>query len=187
MNSSKTKILVECAIMIALSAVLSMVQVFKMPLGGSITLFSMLPVCLFSIKNGVKWGFACTFVYALVQIALDLSALMSWGLTPTMWVGSLIFDYLIAYSILGIAGIFRNKGRTGIIMGIIIAMVLRFISHFISGVIFFAIWCPKGWSPLPYSIVYNGAYMLPEMIFTIIGAVLIYPVIKRFLPIKETV
>lgn len=169
--------------MIAMSAALSMVKVWKMPLGGSVTLLSMLPVCLLSIKYGVKWGFFSAFIYSLTQLAMGFSELMSWGMTPAMWAGSVIFDYLIAFTVLGLAGIFAEKGLTGYYMGISLAMLARFLSHFVSGVIFFGIWCPEGWNTVVYSICYNGAYMLPEMIFTVIGtaAVFTLPQTKRLI------
>jgi thiamine transporter len=181
MKSENTKRLVTTAMLIALAAVLSLIKIWQMPLGGSVTLLSMLPVCLISIKYGVRWGVFSAFVYSLVQIALDFGSLMSWGMTAKIWVGCLLFDYIFAYTALGFAGIFKNKGTPGIIAGVSLALVLRFISHFISGTIFFDIWVPEGWDTAIYSIAYNGAYMLPELIFTVIGAAALFsvPVTKK--------
>lgn len=178
-----TKRLTTSAVMIALATVLSLIKVFKMPLGGSITLLSMLPIVLLSIKYGTKWGLFSAFAYSLIQIALDLSSIMSWGLTLKMWIGSIIFDYVIAFSILGLAGILRDKGKYGIYVGIILALALRFVSHVLSGVIFFDIWCPEGWNVFLYSICYNGAFMLPEAIFTTIASFILFrlPQTKRLL------
>ena len=69
---------------------------------------------------------------------------------------------------------FRKKGATGICVGIGVAMVLKFIAHFISGAVLFAAWCPEGWNVYWYSIVYNGSYCLPEMIFTMIAAAFLF-------------
>lgn len=165
-----TKKLVTSGIMIGLAAVLSMVKVWEMPLGGSITLLSMLPICMLSIRYGVKWGVFSALAYSLTQIALGLGSLMSWGMTATMWFGSITFDYILAFTTLGLAGLFREKGLIGTVGGVALSMVLRFICHFISGVIFFDIWCPEGWNVAVYSVAYNGAYMLPELIITAIGA-----------------
>jgi thiamine transporter len=175
-KKSKTKRLVVSAVMIGLAAVLSMIKVWKMPLGGSITLLSMLPICMLSIKYGVKWGLFSAFVYALVQIGLDLAELMSWGMTFKIWIGCIIFDYLLAYTSIGLAGLFKSNGIGGSIGGIPIALAVRFVCHVISGTFFFDIWCPDGWSVIPYSICYNGAYMLPEMIFTIVASAIIFGV-----------
>ena len=162
------------AVMIALSAVLSMVKVYELPLGGSITLLSMLPVAAVAICYGTKTGLCASLLYAFVQIALDLGKLMGYGMTPLTWVGCILFDYIIAYGLIGIAGILRHKGTWGICTGISLACVVRFISHFISGAIVFSVWCPDGWNVYWYSVVYNGSYMLPELILTVIGAVLLF-------------
>ncbi|MBO5273708.1 MAG: energy-coupled thiamine transporter ThiT [Clostridia bacterium] len=178
----KTTTLVECAIMLALSVVLSFVKVWEMPLGGSITLLSMLPISLISIKHGIKWGVATSFVYALLQLFLDIGKVMTWGLTAEMLIGCLLYDYLFAFTAIGLAGLFRSYGRGGMCVGIGLALFLRFVSHFISGGIVFAAWCPEEWSnPLLYSVCYNGAYMLPEMILTMAATLIIskLPTVKR--------
>ena len=164
------------AVMIALSAVLSMVKVYQLPLGGSITLLSMLPVMSVAICYGTKTGIFVSFLYACVQIALDLGALMGYGMTAATWVGCLVFDYILAYGILGISGIFRKHGVFGISIGIALACFFRFVSHFISGAIVFSVWCPDGFNVYWYSLVYNGSYMLPELIVTVVGAMLLFRV-----------
>jgi len=174
MQQKNTTKLVTSGVMIALAAVLSLIKVWAMPLGGSVTLLSMLPILMISLRYGVRWGFVTSLLYAVVQIFMDLGGLMSWGMTPLTWVGCLVFDYLLAYGILGIGGIFRNKGIKGYISGITLAMILRFLSHFISGSIVFAVWCPEGWNVYWYSVCYNGAYMLPELIFTLIASLLLF-------------
>lgn len=165
------KKLTMSAVLIALSAALSMVKVFEMPLGGSVTLLSMLPVCMLSIMYGCKWGLFCSFVYSLTQLVMGIGSVLSWGLTPQALVGSIVFDYLAAFTVLGLAGMFRRHGVPGYIGGISLALLLRAVSHVISGVIFFASWAPEGWNPFVYSIAYNGAYMVPETVFTFAGAI----------------
>ena len=176
-TSQKTKILVEGAAMVALATVLSFIRVFKLPWGGSITLLSMLPIVLFSIRRGVKSGLVVSFVYALVQFFQGvLDGLFGWGLTPVMLIACILLDYVLAFFVLGLAGLFRKKGIAGWIGGIALAVGLRFVCHFLSGVV---IWGSFGelWSGFStdntwlYSFLYNGCYMLPEMLFTIIGAV----------------
>lgn len=167
------KKLTMSAVMIALSTVLSLVTVMKMPLGGSVTLFSMLPVCMLSIMYGCRWGNVCAFIYSLGQLALDIAGVAGWGLTPVAFAGCVVFDYLAAFTVLGIAGMFRAKGVPGYIAGIALAVALRMVSHIISGVIFFSSWAPEGWNPFVYSLSYNGAYMVPEFIFTFAGAIIL--------------
>ena len=167
------KKLTMSAVMIALSTVLSLVTVMKMPLGGSVTLFSMLPVCMLSIMYGCRWGAVCAFIYSLGQLALDIAGVAGWGLTPVAFAGCVVFDYLAAFTVLGLAGMFRAKGVPGYIAGIALAVALRMVSHIISGVIFFSSWAPEGWNPFVYSLSYNGAYMVPEFIFTFAGAIIL--------------
>lgn len=185
MKNSKTKKIVESALMLGLSTLLSLISVFKMPLGGSVTLLSMLPVCLISLKYGVKHGLFVSFVYSLLQLFTGLGALMGCGLTPKTLAGSVVFDYIAAFSILGISGIFGKNNIKNIFAGICLAMFLRFVSHFISGTIFFAVFCPEGWNAALYSVCYNGAYMLPEAVFTALGASLLFKAPQIFKMLSE--
>ena len=189
MQKNKTKILVEGAVMVALATVLSFIRVFKLPWGGSITLLSMLPIVLFSIRRGAKSGLTVSFVFALIQFAQGvMDGLFGWGLTPGMLIACILLDYLGAFTVLGIAGIFRKKGLPGWIGGISLAIALRFVLHFLSGVV---IWQSFGelWNGFStdntflYSFLYNGCYMLPELIFTLMGAVALLsaPQTKRLL------
>ena len=193
MQNTKTKILVEGAVMVALATVLSFIRVFKLPWGGSITLLSMLPIVLFSIRRGVSWGLAVSFVFSLIQFAQGIMAgLFGWGLTLGMLIACILLDYIGAFTVLGIAGCFRKKGLPGWIGGISLAVGLRFALHFLSGVV---IWHSFGelWSGFAtentylYSFLYNGCYMLPELIFTLAGAVALLkvPQTKRFLISEE--
>ncbi len=166
--------MIECAIMVALATVLSMVKLYEAPLGGSVTLLSMLPVSVLSIRLGLKWGLTGGFLYALLQMFLDLGKVISWGLTPAALIGCIIFDYLLAFTVIGLAGIFRTYGRVGMIFGIALALFLRFCSHLVSGTVIFDVWMPEGWgSPFIYSVAYNGAYMLPELVFTVAAVMIL--------------
>jgi len=166
------------AVMLALAFGLSYVRIFKLPYDGSVTLFSMLPIVIVSVKFGLAWGLGTAFCYSWLQILQG--HVFSWGLTPAMLVGSLFLDYIIAFTIIGLAGIFRKKGIPGIIWGTALACILRFISHFTAGVVLWAnykefVAFGQSWvgHPVLYSLVYNGAYMLPETILTIVGIVLL--------------
>lgn len=180
--NDKTLRLVESAILLALSTVLSMVKIFQMPLGGSVTLCSMLPVLLIGYKRGVKWGLFAGFVYAVIQLALDIGPALSWGLTPAALAASFIFDYLVAFTFLGLAGIF-GKGFVKYLLGITLAVALRFVSHVISGVTAYASWLPDAWKGhlFTYSLVYNGSFLLPDFLICIVVAILIYKPLKRYL------
>lgn len=181
MQNTKTLKLVEGAIMVALAVVLSFIKFKFLPYGGSITLVSMLPIMIYSIRHGIGWGMLVSVVYALLQMFMDIGEVSSWGLSAAMFVGCLLFDYIIAFSVLGLAGMFRNKGIGGAISGMIIVMALRYISHIISGVVIFksagAIWDGLNIeNSLLYSMAYNATYMLPEIVFSIIVVVVLFSV-----------
>ena len=181
MKNSKTKVMTECAILVALSTVLSFVKIWNMPWGGSITLFSMLPVCYVSIRHGIKWGFFTSFLYAIIQLFLGITVdgLLGWGLTGGILVACIFLDYIMAFSALGFSGIFAGKGFVGVMTGTAMAIALRFVCHILSGVYVFAS-VGKLWEGFEttntwiYSIVYNSCYMLPELVITILGAAIVY-------------
>ncbi len=175
-KKTNVKRLVLSAILIGMATVLSLIKVYQLPLGGSITLLSMLPIALISIEYGIKWGLVSSFTYSLIQFGLGIGeGLFGWGLTPLALIGCIALDYILAYSSLGVAGIFRKKGTPGIIAGVALAVVMRFVFHLLSGALIFDIWMPEEWSnPWLYSLVYNGSYMLPELVFTMIGSVALF-------------
>lgn len=195
MQNFKTRKLVEGAAMVALATVLSYVRVFKLPWGGSITLLSMLPIVVYSIRWGIKDGFKVSFAFALVQFFQGIGdGLFGWGLTPIMLIACILIDYFLAYSILGIAGIFRKHGTSGNLAGVALAIIGRFIFHFISGIViwhsFGALW--DGFetnSEVLYSLLYNGAYMLPELVFTLVATAILFciPNTKKLLLDTEKV
>ena len=172
---SKTRILVECALMIAVGTVLSNIKFFTLPNGGSITLLSMLPFVLISFRHGIKWGLFTGFVNGILQI------LLGGGLwappTPTFlsYLGEMLLDYILAFMALGLAELFARpfKNRVaGVAVGTFMAGFLRFLCSFLSGVL---IWgnLTDGLPAWTYSLVYNGSYMLPETLLTMVAAILL--------------
>ena len=193
MSKNKTKILVEGAVMVALATVLSYVRVYRLPWGGSITLLSMLPIVLFSIRRGLGAGLTVSFVFSLVQFTQGIvDGIFGWGLTPGMLIACILLDYIVAFTVLGLAGIFRKRGLAGWIGGVFLFFFFPLACHFLSGVI---IWKSFGelWNGFStdntflYSFLYNGSYMLPELIFTLIGAIALLkvPQTKRYLITTE--
>ncbi len=170
-KNTKTTALVECAVMVALATVLSMIQLYHLPLGGSVTALSMLPICLFSLRWGVGWGLIGGFTHAVIQMGIALGEVVGWGLSPVALVGCIVLDYVLAFTLLGLAGIFRQKGKWGMLLGIFLALFLRFACHLASGTLIFDIWLPEDWAnPFWYSVCYNGSFMLPELVITSLGA-----------------
>jgi thiamine transporter len=158
-----SKTLAEMAVAIALATVLSYIKIFSMPYGGSVTLGSMVPILLISFRRNVKVGLLTGVIYGFVQMFLD-----GWFYSPV----GMFLDYPLAFGLLGLAGLIKKQP----VIGVIVALIGRFISHFVSGVVFFGIYAPEGMSPIVYSAIYNGGYMLPEIV---ISAVLIYLLIQR--------
>ena len=179
MKNSKFEVrtIVESAVMLALAFALSYVKLYRMPWGGSVTLFSMLPIIVVSIRHGIAWGTGTAFCYSWLQVFLGVDGnVFGWGLTPGMLVGSIILDYIVAFTVIGLAGIFRKMEIKGAFLGTVAVCVARFLSHFIAGVVLWANveqFVAFGESfvnrPVLYSFLYNGAYMLPEMIITVAG------------------
>jgi len=160
-------------IMIALSTVLSMIKLIPMPQGGALTPCSMLPICMISIIYGVRWGLGTGFACSLVQLAIDFSAALSWGLSAKALAVSFTFDYLVAFTVLGLAGIFRNKPVWGIGTGITIVFLLKYAAHVFSGAVAFGAFMPENFNNVwIYSLAYN-TYMLPELIPTVMIAYLL--------------
>lgn len=189
MRQSKVRILAECAMMLALSIALSFVVLYEMPWGGAVTLLSMLPVMLVSIRHGLKWGLTTSFLYAWFQ-ALQGKAFSLGGVSPWFLIASLLLDYLVAFTVLGLAGALRRFGRSGCLCGIVLAATLRFASHFLSGVFLwanfeeFVVFGASFYNrPVLYSLLYNLAYMFPETLLTVAGAVALFfvPQAKRLI------
>ncbi len=173
MQNSRLRTLTESAIMIALATGLSLIKIIDFPWGGSVTLVSMLPICFLAVRHGIGWGFGSAFVYAVLQMFLSLGEVMSWGLTAAVLIATLLLDYILPYTLLGFSALFRFRGRLGIVAGVGLSMFLRLVCHVISGWVLFGSWAWDGWSPFTYSLVYNGAYMLPEAVFTSVVLVLL--------------
>ena len=179
--SKNTKILCECAIMLAMSIALSFFAISPGTFGGSITPASMLPVLFVGIRHGHKWGFGTAFVYSVFQLLTGLSYFSYIkGFGP--YLICILFDFILAFTMLGLTSFAKPRIKDGeeakylaieneapkhnlikIFGFIALAMVLRFVCHFISGI---TIWREYDIynNPYIYSLVYNLVYMLPEML-----------------------
>ncbi len=190
-NRERIRFITESAILIALGTILSFIPIGPpLPLGGKITPCSMLPVIIIAYRYGTLRGLGAALVYALFQFALSLGEVLSWGLSVPIFLGAALLDYILPYTLLGLAGVFGAKTLGRRLSGAALVLGLRFVSHFLSGVILFAElgqWELFGKlfenSPALYSIAYNGFYMLPELILTGIAVVILsrIPVMKKFL------
>lgn len=178
-NSTKkaaltTKQLVYSAVAIALAVVCSMIKLFEMPMGGSVTLLSMLFVVLIAYWYGPYVGIMTAVAYGLVQFVTE----------PIFYtIPQMLLDYPLAFGALGLAGFFHKK-KYGLQIGYLVGVVGRFIFATISGVVFFAAYAPEGMSPLAYSMGYQASYLVPEAVVTLI-IISIPPVAKALAHVKK--
>lgn len=175
LKSKEILALTQSAIFIALATVLSFLPVYKMPMGGSVTLASMLPILFIGVKFGYKWGLGSAGIYALIQLfqALIEGDVFVYCNGAVMVIVCVLFDYLVPFGILGLSAFARpNEGKklsiikASITFGVIIA--IRFVCHYITGVAIWGQWAPEGMGKFLYSLIYNGQYMLPELIITLV-------------------
>ena len=205
--TKNTKRLTESAMLIAVAVVLELVSkmfIPGLPFGGQFTLASMLPVVLISYRHGMKWGFCASFAYALIEMAIGTKNVAAAFQPDYFGEGVMIgnalimcfFDYVAAFTVLGLGGLFRNKIKNAgaaLALGAVIALSARYLCHIASGYILFSGWAEwfftqdgfPAWGAylvenvnadvlgLLYSVAYNGLNMIPEIIITAVTALLI--------------
>lgn len=164
MRSKKTLTMVECAVMIALAFALSWITLWKMPMGGSVTLASMLPIMFIGIKYGPKVGLGTAFAYSLTQLAQAIiqGDVFPYCQTALIMVICALFDYVVPFTVLGLSGAFAKKFKLGAYVGMAAVTFLRFVCHFVTGVFIWGQWAPEGMGKVIYSIVYNGGFLAPD-------------------------
>lgn len=204
---SKTRRLTESAMLLALAVVLEFVSkmfIPEMPFGGQVTLVSMLPVVLIAYRHGTKWGFVSAFAYALIEMAIGMKTVSAAFLPGYFGDGTMILnaiamcllDYVLAYTLLGLGGIFRKRIQNpglSLMCGSLVALGARYLAHFASGYILFGSYAEwfftqegfPAWGAvlvdslgpqmlgIVYSLVYNGMYMVPEILLTAVAALLV--------------
>ncbi len=163
------KRLAFCAIAMALATVTSFIKFVDLPMGGSLTLFSMFFICFTGYLYGAKTGITTGIAYGLLQLIID-----PYIVHPAQ----LIIDYPLAFGALGLAGLFVNT-KNGLIKGVLTGTFGRYICHVVTGYIFFGIYAPEGMNAMIYSLTYNATYILPELILTVV--VLSVPAVKNAL------
>ncbi len=158
---SRTKMLAEMAVAIALGTALSFLKFSIWPQGGSVTAASMVPLFWFALRRGAKLGITAGVVYGMVQLVQE-----PFIVHPAQ----VLLDYPIAFGALGLAGLFSDHATLGVASGI----CGRFLAHFVSGVIFFATYAPEiylglniGANAYAYSALYNGSYLVPELVISL--------------------
>ena len=180
--------------MVALATVRSMIKVWEAPLGGSVTLFSMVPILICGIVHGVKMGLFSAFSYSLIQLLLGIGT-VAYVPDPLGIVLCILFDYVLAFTVLGLGGVlakvrfFKSEKAniyTNITLGALISVLLRFVFHVLSGaVVWYSITKSGGWNDAvfrygkwTYSLVYNATFMIPEIILTMVAVPVIVLLVR---------
>ena len=184
--SLSTRRMLESAILIGISLVLNEFTTFKAPwaFGGSVTLGSILPLVLVSWRWGTRQGLFSAFVFSLLQMFIGFKN-VTYGQNVLQMFFIAFLDYILAYTLIGLAGILKNKLKNHLLAlggGIVLVCVLRFLCHFISGwLIWDALWPnEEGMYSAVYSLIYNGGYMLPETLISLVIGLLLFLPLKRF-------
>ena len=174
-KKDKTRRLVESALMLALSTILAELAVIKFPFGGSVTVFSQVPMVVLSYRYGVKWGVFASLAMAVIQLMFGLEN-FSYVSGIVAYLILIFADYIIAFGALGLGGMFKNKIKNPIIslsLGGAVVSVIRFVCHFVSGVTIWGDYSGGAQAVWQYSLEYNGGYMLPELIITVVGCAVV--------------
>ena len=170
MGQSKTRMIAEAGVAIAIAQVLSFITLFHMPQGGSIKAASLVPLMIFAYRWGGTRGILAGVVYGVLHFLL--------GFKSSIHYLSIILDYLVAYGAIGVCGYFKDN-ITGLVSGSIVAIVLRWFASVTSGAVVFASYAPQGQNPWIYSMIYNASYMVPDGILNIIVLLFVYQGVKR--------
>lgn len=205
--TNKTRRLTESAMLLSIAIVLELVSklfIPEQPFGGQLTIVSMLPVVLISYRHGVRWGLWAGVAYALIEMLLGAKTVAAAFQPGYFGDGRMLLnacimclmDYLLAFTLLGLGGIFRNriqKPGLALMCGSLVALGARYLTHVASGYILFSGWAEwfftqdgfPAWGAtlsdtlgpqllgLAYSLVYNGMYMIPEMILTAAACIIV--------------
>lgn len=147
------KVLAEMAIFVSLATVLSLVIVYTMPQGGAITLASMVPILWLALRRGSIVGVTAGVLYGIIQFII-----LPYAIDPVQ----VLLDYPLAFGVLGLAGFFSKLPVAGAAVGI----SLRFVMHFVAGAVYWAPIYAPNIDPIVYSSVYNGSYLLPELLIS---------------------
>jgi len=178
-NSGKkkfnTKQLVFSAMAMALAMITSMIKLFELPMGGSVTLCSMLFICLVGYLYGISGGLMAAISYGFLQLIVDPYIIS---------IPQMLTDYIFAFGALGLSGLFARK-KHGLVLGYLAGVLGRFFFAFLSGMIFFGSYASSYNMAAPvYSFVYNGAYIGAEAAITVI-LLMLPPVSKGLARVKQ--
>lgn len=174
-KKGSAKQLVFSAVAMALAMVTSMIKLIDMPMGGSVTLCSMMFICLIGYLYGLRTGLMTAIAYGLLQLVVE---------PYIIGILQMLTDYILAFGALGLSGVFSNK-KHGLVYGYLLGVLGRYFFTFLSGMIFFGSYASSYNMSAPvYSLVYNGAYLGLEALITVV-ILLLPPVSAGLLKVKN--
>jgi len=155
--------------MLAMATVLSFIVVYRMPQGGSISLFSMVPLLYVAYRYPVRWALLTALAYGLLHMLFSFYPPPA--RTALAFIGVILLDYLVAFGVLGLAGLLARPfaGVSGMLVGGSVAIALRLACHFVSGIVIWGAYAPEGQPVALYSLLYNGSYMVGEWVLSMVG------------------
>ena len=169
--------LCQCGIFIALATILAFFPVFEMPMGGSVTLASMLPILIIGVKFGYKWGLGASITFMLVQLLQSIikGNVFVYCVGAGAVVTCVLFDYVVPFTILGLSAFAKPKAgkdlNIPLVLGTFSALIFcRFLCHFITGMTIWGQWDDGFFGAFIYSLTYNGSYMGCELVITVVIA-----------------
>ncbi len=174
-KNQKIRRLAETAIMLALSTILAELPVIKFPFGGSVTIFSQVPMVVVAHRYGIKWGIFSGLSMGIIQLLFGMEN-FSYVSGIVAYLILIFADYIVAFGSLGFSGLFKNKIKNttiSIALGGALVSVVRFLCHFISGVTIWGDYSAGAKSVWSYSLTYNVSYMIPELIITVVGCIVL--------------
>lgn len=196
-SNEMTLKLTVSAIMVALSTVLSFIKFSELPYGGSVTLFSFVPILFVGYAYGAKWGLGAGLVHGILQMIFGISGATA-GAGFKWWqvVLCALLDYLVAFGVLGLSGVFKKSiknPQASFALGALFACVLKYISHFFSGYILFGGWAEWFFTEgggmsygskilstysgnvlsAVYSVIYNATFSIPETVLSLVMVVVL--------------
>ena len=160
------------ALFIALATVLSEIKIFTLPMGGGITALSMLPIMLVPIMFGAGWGFFSCGTYAAIQLLFGLDSATA-APTAIGVVGSILFDYLLAYAALGIVGFFKNKKTVFVVAGAALSIIARYVMNIIATCAVWGEWVPAEYGLVEYGMLYNSYIVIEGAAVCVVIALLL--------------
>ena len=166
-KKTETKAMVTSGVLVALAVALDQITLFRLPYGGSVTAFSMLPIVICAYFFGVRRGVMAGMCVGLIDLIFS-----PYVIHPIQ----MLLDYPLAFGALAFAGLMRNK-KFGIISGFILGLLARYLCSVLSGIIFFGSNAPDGFNSVTWSLYYNITYLGIEGIMTVV--VLSIPAVRK--------